>query len=326
MYRWLGIFLVFGCMAQEADLDFQPKKRPTREYFQWFVGPFLTPTPVTTPPGHPAIEYEVFILNNYGRYDSHWNVKNVPDTVTIFPAIDFQVGFSDKVSIEFFWGTNTNISKGTSYTDMTDLIFSIGYQLLTDKKGTWIPDMRLILSEIFPTGNYHKLRRQNFGTDVTGTGSFQTGMFLAMQKQFIIDDESNINIRLAPGFFIPASVHVTGISAYGGSSDTSGRVKPGSYFTGFFSFEYAVSRKWTYGFETNYTQSGSGSFTGRRGKDLFGDRARFDLASSVQWSLLPFVERTFNAQHGFVIGSWFSVLGRNSNAFAGLAMAYLHLF
>ena len=123
----------------------------------WLTGPLLAPTPFNALPDHPAIEPSITLFNFYGEYDSNWELKKKTDIWAINPIVDFQFGINDFLGIETIIGAITNFRGSRISTNFQDTIMYFGCQLLNDKKGTWIPDLRFIIQETYPTGNYQDL-------------------------------------------------------------------------------------------------------------------------------------------------------------------------
>lgn len=212
-----------------------------KEYSQWFMGPIVTPNATTMSPGHPGLEVDLIVSKNYGFYDSNWQLNRTPSIWGVRPLFDFQVGFNNVVGMELIGSVVTNFSRGESYTYFEDTIFRCGFQISTDKKDSWIPDFRMLFQETFPTGNYQKLNSKKKRTDITGQGSFQSGIQMVFQKLFRAEKKHPFRLRGSAGYFIPAAVSVSGLNYYGGDSNTKGKVYPGQYFSGFLYGEYALS-------------------------------------------------------------------------------------
>lgn len=289
------------------------------EYEQWFTGPILTPTPITMPVGHPGLELAWLVGETYGFYNAHWNVNDTPSIWSTGPYIDFQVGFNEFLGAEYIGALLTNFSQGAHSTHLVDSIFRFGFQISTDQQGSWIPDFRILLQETVPSGKYQKLDPSKCGTDLTGQGSFQTGIYFAFQKLFHPVKDHDFRLRVALGYFVPAPVHVKGINYLGGTDETKGKVYPGQYFSGYFCGEYALSNKWAICIESNCQASGKGSFSKKRGPNI-------EVPSFSQISIAPELQRTFTPNLGILMGAWLTVGGKNSVAFRDYFISVLYSF
>jgi hypothetical protein len=294
-------------------------KNPSEPYPQWFIGPVLIPNPKTPPPDHPAIAIAAGAQNIYGRYNSHWKAQDVPNFWAVGPYIALQAGFNSFLGMEFIGASSTNLSQGKHSTHPLDMILRLGFQVCTDKRGGLTPDFRIFLQEIFPTGKYQHLSLYKHGTDLTGQGSYRTGIQLASQKVFYLSEEHKLRIRLTMGYFVPAPVEVTGINYYGGAPSTQGRVHPGNFFVADSCGEYNLSRTWALALEAHYLQGAKGHFSKKSGPNI-------DLPSYAQILLTPEVQHTFSKNFGTILGSSFSIAGRNVSQFYSFFLIFAYRF
>jgi len=294
-------------------------KNENNEYKQWFTGPIITPTPTTLPPGHPGLELVLLASNNYGFYKSNRHLKKRPNIYGIRPLFDFQVGFNSILGAELIGSIITNFCDGKTATHLQDSIFRVGFQISNDHKGSWIPDFRILVQETLPTGKYQNLNVQKKGTDLTGQGSFQTGVQFVFQKLFAGDKKHPFRARGTVGYLVPSALHVRGLNFYGGDAKTRGTVYPGEYLVAFIFGEFALSRRWAIACEANYQQGRKGHYKKERGTTL-------KIPSFDQLSVLPEIQHTYNANFGVVIGSWLTISGKNSYAFQTVFGAALFLF
>lgn len=289
------------------------------EYKQWFTGALLTPNAKTVPPGHPALELVIIASENYGHYDSNWNLKNTQSIWGIAPFFDFQAGFNSVIGIELIGSFITNFSQGKSSTHLQDTMFRLGFQISNDKEDSWVPDFRILIQETFPTGKYRNLNPKKKGTDLTGEGSFQTGVNFVFQKLFNQKRKHPFRLRADLGYTVPSAVNVKGLNFYGGNSSTKGTIYPGRFFTGFLFGEFSLSRTCAVALELNYLHGEKGSFSGEK-------KGKINVSSFDELTALPEIQYTFTKNFGIVIGGWFSVAGKNVNAFRAIEGAALFLF
>ncbi|MEI6241894.1 MAG: hypothetical protein WCP39_00625 [Chlamydiota bacterium] len=291
----------------------------SHEYSQWFTGPILTPTPITMPVGHPGLEVAWLIGESYGYYNSHWNVKHLPKMWSTGPYVDFQIGFNKFLGAEYIGALLTNFSQGAHYTHLIDSIFRFGFQISNDQKDSWVPDFRILFQETVPTGKYQRLSLSKHGTDISGEGSFQTGVHFAFQKLFHSKKEHDFRLRWTFGYFIPASVKISGLNYLGGCSETKGTIRKGQFFTGYICGEYALSRRWAICVESNYQFGARGRFSKKRGGEIY-------LPAFSHFSVAPELQHTFSPNLGVLMGTWFSVAGKNSSAFVKYFVSVLYSF
>lgn len=296
-----------------------PTHQANLTYNQWFTGSILTPSATTLPPSHPALELELIGTKIYGFYDSKWTLHQTPAIWGIQPLFDFQMSFTNRLGIEFIGSAISYSSQGASSTYASDSTFRLGFQISTDKQNTWIPDFRILFQETFPTGHYNKLNPKRKGTDSTGEGSFQSGLQLVIQKLFFGKEKHPLRLRGSIGFFAPSSVFVKGINYYGGDPTTRGTVLPGNYLMGFAYGEFALNSQWAIACEVNYFQGKKGQFLRNSGPDI-------NIPAYSQFSILPEIQHTFSENFGIIIGGWFTLAGKNSQAFNTLFFTALFIF
>lgn len=289
------------------------------EYPQWFTGPILTPNPITLSPGHPGLELELSFSETYGFYDSQGKLNRTSTMLGIQPLFDFQMGFNNVLGIELIGSVLSNSSGGVSSVYPADSIFRLGFQISTDKEDSWIPDSRILIQETFPTGRYQESNPNKNGTDITGEGTFQTGIEFVFQKLFFAKAKHPLRLRGCIGYFVPAPVVVRGFNYYGGSTTAKGTVFPGKYITGFLYGEFALTRTWAIACELNYQQGEKGRYRIDRGEKIV-------IPSFNEIWVLPEIQHTFSENCAMVIGGWFTPSGRNTSAFSKFFCAALVIF
>lgn len=305
--------------------DYEHLKKHDVSYIPWFTGPLLSPTPINMKPGHPAIEPSITLQCTYGEYDSNWSIKGKTKTWAINPFVDFQFGFTDRIGMEILASFISNFKRSESSTNIQDTNIFLGFQVANDLKGSWIPDIRIDLQVTFPTGKYKNLNPKKMGIDSTGFGSFQLGPVFIVQKLFY-PGNNYLALKITLGYLFPSPVRVKGFNAYGGGRNTKGTIKPGQTLTGFFTCEYSISQRWGWGCDTMFTHQGKSLFRGFSGTMKTGSSAKVGRPSSAQISLAPFVEHSFSSNMGILCGSWVTIAGRNSPAFASAFIAFLYVF
>lgn len=295
-------------------------------YDPWFTGPLLAPTPINMKPGHPGIEPSITIFNTYGTYNSNWKLQNQTNIWSINPFVDFQFGITERTGIEILASAITNIKGNQSSTHFQDTLILFGYQLSNDQKDSWIPDCRIFLQQLFPSGKYDRLDPNKQGLDLTGEGSYQTGPAIAFRKMFYLTNNF-FSLRWSLSYLFPLKVKVHGFNAYGGGFNTSGKIRPGQTLIAFLSGEYSLNQRWVLAFDTEFLyQRKSSRFSGNFGTTEIGTPAQIGLPSSVQISFAPEVEYNFNPYSGLLFGAWATLSGRNSIAFVSIFLAYVYVF
>lgn len=286
-------------------------------YQQWFTGPLFTPMAITPQKDHPALEVTFGAKSTYAFYNSNWSPKNIPTITSFFNYYDAQLGISSILGLELIGSWAHNISHGANTTVLQDTTVRLGFQVCNEVPGTWIPDFRIILQEIFPTGNYQKLKPHKKLTDLSGLGSFQTGLFLAFQKLIDLSNNHKYQMRFSAGYFIPAPTQVSGINAYGGTPQTAGTVYPGHFISLYCSGEYNLNNRWALAFDSNFRYQFKGKFSGT---------SPSIPQENVELTLAPEIEHTFSSSTGMLLGAWFSLTGKNTPAFTSIFYSLLFVF
>lgn len=302
------------------SVDDEPHEiqKKQEEYPQWFVGPVIAFTPITMDVKHPAIEPITSFNWTYGYFDKNGHFKSAPKIFSVEQFIDFQFGVNSFLGFEVLAAYSINFCEKKKSSHFNDTEVNVGFQISTDTPNSWIPDFRIILEEIFPTGKYKNGSPSKHNIDITGEGSFQTGINFVFQKFFPRKNGHNIRISGSIGGLIPSFTTVNGSNFYGMTIKSSARVKPGACFNSFFVFEYEFSRVWGMTIESNF-------FAQAKGK-----KSRHQPLLSVpqiyEFSIAPEIQHTFSENFGMSVGGWFSVLGKNSNAFAQVFLSLLYVF
>lgn len=282
----------------------------------WFTGPLFAPSASTNPVGIATYQPYLFVTNQFGEFDKHWKRRGTPNTWTIQPLVDITYGIASFLDLEVTPAFSYTMREGSSSVRMNDTPLFLGIQALRDTPGTAIPDLRITIRQLFPFGQYDKLNPKKHETDASGGGSYRTGIAFNFQKLFRIAAEKYFRLRWSVGtFFYSTPVHIQGRSVYGGASNTSGRVFLGQSYNAFLSGEYTITRNWGFAFDTLYTLNRHDRFTGKRGTDENGEKARVGQPISQQISFAPAVEYNYSENFGLIGGFWFTLAGRSSAQF-----------
>lgn len=314
----------------------------------WFTGPLLVEPAQTIPYGHWNIEIFDFSASSHMVYDTyHQLVGTSPNSNTqILPELSY--GLADNMDIELEPTFIQNNAEGKTSNNIGDTSAILGIQVLRQDEHLWRPDLRLTFEEILPSGRYDHLTEANHGTDVGGMGSYQTNFTFNFQHLLHIQKELYLNSHLSFGYLFASSVHIKGISAYGGNDLTRGTVKPGSMFTIDIAEELSLTQHWALSLEGYFQYQQSDQFIGDYGKvserlspdvrkgiahrlarlfptkrnisSLFLDNLRIGNGTVDLLTFAPAIEYNFTKNFGVILGSWFSVYGKNTTDFASFAL------
>lgn len=298
---------------------------PEISYVPWFTGSILPPSAVNAAPGHPIIAPIFAVTNTYGEYKDNWKLKGTTNTWGITPYLELLFGINNYIGIDIYVSSISNFKKGQNSTHLQDTIAMLGFQIAKDKPHTWIPDIRFLIQETFPTGSYQKLNPKKNGIDSTGLGSFQTGFNFIIQKLFSIQNHF-IKLKWTFNYLFPAPVHVKRFNAYGGGYGASGKVFPGQIAMFYFSGEYSLNQKWVLTFDTVFEYQGKSRFSGNPGSMKNGLEASVGKPLMLQFSFAPQIEYNLSPSSGLLFGSWLTLFGKNSPAFATILGACYFTF
>ncbi len=273
----------------------------------WMTGPLLTPSARIIPPGHVNLEPYLFYRDTNGDYNAHWKVEKRPHFYRITPLLNIKAGIYERISLSCILQWEYKHTQHVSGSGFGDLPLGIDIQLIEDKKDN-IP-VKFSIIEIFPTGKYQHLSPSKLKTDASGNGSFITVLAMTMSKLFYFQGEHYLNARLNIATSFPAQFTVKGFNLYGGYPDARGKVLLGKEFSMLCSAEYSFTRNWVFAIDL------AGQFVGKTCVTGYPKSLRPHLPSRASISIAPAIEYNFNKDVGIIVGSWFTLAGRNSQRF-----------
>jgi hypothetical protein len=276
----------------------------------WLTGPLLTPSARVVKVGHFLIEPYLYYTWVTARYGNDWEVISIPTVRQFNPLVQVKVGMTEKVDITCtFQGIVNTVNKRTSV-GFGDLPLGFEFQLYNDGEES----AKFTLIEIFPTGKFERLDPDKFGTDSIGQGSFITQFALTFARLFHFEDDRYLNVRLNVAGFLPTPTDVKGFNAYGGDETTYGRVFPGCALNVSFGAEYTLTENIALALDLLSIFDASSRFKGQTITPVgFRPGANFSIA--------PAIEYNWNSNVGVIVGSWFTLAGRNSSKFVSAAAA-----
>ena len=294
-------------------------------FIPWYTGPLITGSANNCPPGRVNLQPYAFFDLTYSAYDGHRNVVNIPNIYTINPVLVLQTGITKWLDVTtvpqgfFRWQQDRY---GQGFGDLPlQFVFKI-YQ-----ETPYIPSIRFILGEIFPTGSYKNLNPSRAGLDSTGGGVYSTTFGLNFSKVFWQVPLHPIATRLSTQYVQPnCKAYVTGLNSYGGGNDTDGNVAVGAGFSADLGIEVSITQKIVFATDLVYSCNTKSTFSGNPGFDDTGLPFFVGVPSSDQLSLAPAIEYNVSSTGGFIGGVWFTLTGRNSSDFVSLVLSYTQLF
>ncbi|NGX34434.1 MAG: hypothetical protein K1060chlam1_00787 [Candidatus Anoxychlamydiales bacterium] len=297
-----------------------------REYAPWYTGPLLADNGTNTAKGKVNIQPYLFFRDTNGVYNKSWGHQSAPSTFTFHSQLELEAGLTKWLDIKFIGNALYKDKEGEKSFEVGDTNVEIGIQLLRDKMFTMIPAIRLTIAENFPTGKYKNLNPNKLGIDASGSGSYETLFGFVLEKVVYWFESHPIRYRINPTYTYSTKVSVKNFNTYGGGFNTNGKVKPGGFFSGIFSFEFSFTQRWVFAMDIAQTYSGKTTFKGMPGLAEDGSIASNAKKTSNQTSLAPAIEYNFSANLGVLAGSHFSVRGKNSTDFASGIISATYTF
>ncbi len=284
----------------------------------WFTGPLLAPAGRTIPPGH--INFEPYSF--YTEYVSPPSFRNSETSPILTAGVTSFLDVFAFAPYDYSW-----IKSRQKHGDgIGDLNVGLGLQVLRQKEGNWLPDLRISLLEVIPTGRFDLLNPRKDGTDQTGAGSYQTVVSFNFQKLYTFENEHYVRSRLCIASGIGSPVFVEGLNTYGGNLFTEGTVHPGTNYSIDLASEYTLTQHWVLVMEGLYVHNNATTFRGNPGILPDGKIGSVGGLHSDMGSLAPAIEYNFTSNFGIISGVWFSVTGPRAAKFIATTIAVNYYF
>lgn len=285
----------------------------------WFTGPLLAPAGRTVPLGHFNFEMYAFDTNLTGEYDATGKKIKIPPFKSLQYNPLFTYGLADNVDAEISVPYTINNSVGKRAEHIGDTTVILGFQALRQQPKSWVPNIRMVLAEVIPTGRYDNLNPTDLGTGITGAGCYQTILGVRFQDLSQFSETHYLRTRLALSYVYADPDKTTGKSGFGGTLTTRGHIKPGNTMGVDLAGEFTVTQNWVAVMEVYYIYHQESQFTGQDpylGKLLIHHPAFFTT------SIAPAIEYNFSKHFGVIGGVWLTVKGKNSPAFSSAVIAF----
>lgn len=287
----------------------------------WFTGTLLSTRGTSLGKGHTVVEPYVYYTQYGGLYNDNWRLQSATNSRSLTQQTYFIYGLTDAVDIEIAPQWIGNYARGDSSSGFGDLPLQVGIQVWRSPAQSLMPDVRIWVQEIFPTGRYSDLNSEAADLERTGGGSYATTFGIAVQKTIPFGGEHVLRYRLNATYGIYSSVGVQGFNAYGGGFGTTGRITPGAVSTVTIAGEYSLTRQLILALDVGFQSVNATQFSGAPGVDTQGQPASVGRGSSNLITIAPALEYSWNRHVGMLAGPWMSVSGRNTSEFFGVVAA-----
>ncbi len=271
------------------------------------------------------MEPYVYYTRYGGLYNDNWRLQSAAVSQSVIQQTYFIYGLTDRLDVEIAPQWVGNSARGESSSGFGDFPLQLGFQAWRGDQSSRLPDVRIWVQEVFPTGRYTHLDPSTADLGRTGGGAYATTLGLGIQKAISLTDEHVLRYRLNATYGFYSPVTVQGFNAYGGGFGTAGRVTPGSVATVTVAGEYTVTRHLVLALDIGFQTINATHFSGSAGLDDHGRPALVGQGYSNLVTIAPALEYNWNQHVGLIAGPWLSLRGRNSAEFFGIVAA-LYLF
>lgn len=304
----------------------------------WFTQPLFALSGQAMPLGQSSLEWYNYYTTSTAIYDANWQKVSIPRFTNVQIAPEFTYGLAQHMDVEYDFVYIINQNESKSDENLGDTSIILGYQFL-EQTPHRLPDARLTIEQIFPTGRHDHLNPKLYGTDATGEGSYQTLIGLNFENLIHFPNDHYLNAHATFTYDFTSVVKLKGFSIYGGTPATRGYINPGNSITIDLAGEYTLTQHWVAVLEGLWTYQNASSFHGFIGtEDTTSSKTkhfkhkstishtrlipslhnigRFDIGSgnNDQFTFAPAIEYNFSEKLGIIGGTWFTVTGKNSPA------------
>jgi len=291
-------------------------------FVPYFTGPILTPSAHNASPGEFLIQPYIFLKNRYAEFNNSRHSENITNLFTLKESLVYQMGLSDLLDFAAVLNAEQRWQGGEQSSGLGDTQIEFGIQLMKEKQSR--PALRLTMTESLPTGKYQNLTPGKENLQAIGSGSYETSIAFNVTKTLYWMWRHPLSVRASLQYTIPAPLNVQGCNAYGGGSETKGRVRPGQSVGINTSIEISLTQKWALACDLAYAYQSRSRFSSKKAGSNRSKKTQMLLPPNDTLSCAPAIEYSVSENMGFLAGAWFTITGRNSARFAAgvLTMTY----
>lgn len=313
------IFLLITLMRVTPCFSVSSAPIPKAAEGPWFTGPLLTPSARVMPKGQINLEPYLFWNVTTGIYDDNWHAHSVPTFNEINAQVLIKYGIADKIDLTLLPQSSLSFTRGRIGSSFGDFPVGLSYQLFEGKPEDWITFIRFSITEIFPTGKYNHLDPDLLLTDVGGQGSFTTVTAFTFSKLFEFPCKKYLGLRWNVAVSYHAPTRIRGFSIFGGDENTRGTIHHGASYLLLIGAEYSVTQEFALAcdFFARYVQRKT--FKGFTNTPI-------SKPELIQMSLAPAFEYNWSPTMGIIVGTWFTITGRNAARFISGVAAFNYLY
>lgn len=304
----------------------------------WFTGPLIALSGETLDPGKASLQLYAYDTNSTSTFNNDWNLSPTDRVTAEQFSPQFTYGLAKGVDVEVFGLYERNMYKKMSYSRIGDTSLLLGFQIFkqNQEQKSSLPSLRFTIQEVIPTGSYDLLMPANLGTDATGTGGYQTNLGLNFQYLSKLNASHYLNLHFCLNYILASSLDIDGLSIYGGSELTKGRIAPGNAISLDLATELSITQNWVAVLEGYFIYQQPSVFNGLvaldsrelaaaseaerlkirinrlRPSKLNLGRKDIGHGSVDMLTLAPAIEYNISSNLGVIAGTWFTTSGKNT--------------
>jgi hypothetical protein len=314
-----GIGLVAASAVAAADPDSGPDTQRQSRDDAWWTGPILAAGANTLPRGHALIEPYVFSIISQGRYDEDGHRHGGPRRHSYGSLTYMLYGLVDDVTVGViprFGYNNVSVGQDSSGVQLGDFMVQGQYRFTQFREGSRVPTVSLVIAETLPTGEYDRLGTRP--ANALGSGAYTTTVSLYSQTYLWMPNGRIMRTRFNVSYSLPDTVSVEDVSIYGTAQGFRGQAKPGRVLLVNSAWEYSLTRSWVLALDVVYEHDERTTLSGfdfaPPGSNAQPLPVNRDFGSGEVFTLAPAVEYNWNSRMGVIVGTIFTVAGRNASA------------
>ena len=321
-------------------------------YDPWYTGPLIAESAKVTSLGKRDFWFKTFFTRNSGVFEDSWEFENTAPNKNILFKPTLKYGLADRIEVKYIAPYQIKKNQGASDSDIGDVGCALNYQLFEQTSGGAWPYILLSLQETFPTGRYDNLLPSLSGTDSTGMGSYQTVVGLNLERSSLVSfltEQYYVSTRINVVYTHPTVVKIKGLSTYGGSTQTQGRIQPGDSLVLDLSTELSLTQHWVAVMEGSFLLQNASRFYGKsqliknnisgestispnnaqpQGFNYFFPTSQNITPNTIgngmvnELTLAPAIEYNFAEHMGVIAGAWFILAGKNTPSFLSTSVSF----
>lgn len=304
-YKLILLFLLFPILLMAN------KPIPNKPYEPWYTGPLLCTSGTNLAKGQICVQPYYGYGDSFVKVDKSWSHHAQPNTITNEGVLYLQAGITNWLDVTAIFECSSRKNGDQKAFGFGDIGVRLGFQIVKEKEFTLLPSIRLTIKEIFPNAKYNNLNPNKFGIDAFGSGCYDTKIGIAVSKIVYFVKKHPICWYFNLDYYVSTNVNVKGFNSYGGGFNAKGKVNPGNSIVSDFSFEFSLTQRWVYAMDFYYVYVPTTKFKGYPGLTQIGTLSinSFDRAEAL--FLSPCIEYNFTNDIGIIVGTIFSMWGKN---------------